>query len=102
MAAASLSSLVSDQRVILLGETNHGVSQHYATAASFTKKMLAEKGFELIQSESSFYKTFIALANGGEPSIQGLSEIYRYTEEFSPCWHMPGNTRFCMRALTRR
>src|SRR5690606_31503664 len=76
-----LSSLISKYRVVFFGETNHGVSQQFATIANLSEKMVAENGFELLQSESSFFSTYVELLKKGKPSVQGLSMIYRDTEE---------------------
>lgn len=79
-----LSSLISDYRIVFLGETNHGVSEQYSTISTLLEKMFSKREFELLQSESSFFKTYAELLRKDKPSLQSISMIYKDSKEFSP------------------
>ncbi len=81
--AINLSSLASKHRIIFLGETNHGVSEQYNAISSFSETLFAKHNFKLLQSESSFFKTYVEILRNGKPSVKSLSMIYKDSDEFS-------------------
>jgi erythromycin esterase-like protein len=49
-----LMSDIGRARIVLLGESSHGMSEFYTWRASITKKLIEEKGFNLIALEGDF------------------------------------------------
>jgi erythromycin esterase len=45
---------IGDARIVLLGESSHGTSEFYNWRAAITKRLLQEKGFNLIAAEAEW------------------------------------------------
>ncbi|MFL5773038.1 MAG: hypothetical protein ACJ75F_07770, partial [Flavisolibacter sp.] len=45
---------IGHERVVLLGESSHGMSEFYTWRAAITRKLIEEKGFNLIAVEGDF------------------------------------------------
>ncbi len=50
----SLVERVADARVILIGEASHGTSEFYALRAAITKRLIEDKGFNIVAAEADW------------------------------------------------
>src|SRR5205823_8185186 len=46
----ALLQLIGDARFVLIGEASHGTHEFYFERAAITKRLIAEKGFSIVQS----------------------------------------------------
>lgn len=49
---------ISDARLVLLGEASHGTSDYYSWRAEITKRLIVEKGFDLVAVEGDWPDCF--------------------------------------------
>lgn len=49
---------IGDAKVVLLGEATHGTSEFYQWRAALTKRLIQEKGFDFIASESEWADSY--------------------------------------------
>src|SRR5690606_31621192 len=45
---------IGDSRIVLLGESSHGTSEFYTWRAALSKKLIIEKGFDIITVEGDW------------------------------------------------
>jgi len=50
----SLVERVADARVVLIGEASHGTSEFYALRAAITKRLIEDKGFNIVAAEADW------------------------------------------------
>jgi erythromycin esterase-like protein len=78
---------IGDARYVLLGEASHGTSEYYTWRAAITRRLIAEKGFNLIAVEGDWpdayqLNRYIKADNGAESSAR---EALRAFERW-PTW----------------
>src|SRR5690554_2689478 len=49
---------IGDARLVLLGEASHGTADYYSWRAEITKRLIAEKGFDLVAVEGDWPDCF--------------------------------------------
>jgi protein-L-isoaspartate(D-aspartate) O-methyltransferase len=52
--AANFDALVSDARVVLLGEASHGTSEFYRARAAITRRLIEQHGFTIVAAEADW------------------------------------------------
>lgn len=72
---------IGDARVVLLGEATHGTAEFYNWRAAITKRLIQEKGFDFIASESEWadsyrVNNFIKGAAKDSAQVVGLLKQY--------------------------
>lgn len=77
---------IADASVVLLGEATHGTHEFYETRATITKRLIQEKGFNVIAIEGDWPDTYRInryINNEGDDnsSIEALSDFKRF-----PSW----------------
>ncbi len=84
---APLYKRIGDARIVMLGEASHGTSEYYSWRAHITKKLIEEKGFNLIAVEGDWpdcYRLNRYIKNypgSGKNAVEVLREFNRW-----PTW----------------
>lgn len=77
----NLIELSQNSRIVLLGETNHGISEEYELISKYTTKRFEHESELIFFSESSFCESYVAHKKNGGSDFSTLSFIYRESEE---------------------
>jgi erythromycin esterase-like protein len=87
----ALMSQIGDARIVLLGEASHGTSEYYTWRAAISKRLIQEKGFDMIAVEGEWadsYRVNQFIKGGPKDSLQTLGLLGQYNRW--PTW-MWGN-----------
>ncbi|WP_207425396.1 erythromycin esterase family protein [Pedobacter sp. SYSU D00535] len=87
----SLINSIGDARVVLLGEASHGTSEFYTWRAAISKRLIQEKGFDMIGVEGEWadsYRVNQFVRGPQRDSLQTLALLQQYNRW--PTW-MWGN-----------
>lgn len=82
---------VGDARIVLLGEASHGTAEYYNWRAALSKRLIAEKGFDMIAVEGEWadsYRVNQFIKGPPRDSIQAVALLRQYDRW--PTW-MWGN-----------
>ena len=91
---APLYKRIGDARIVMLGEASHGTNEYYTWRAHITKKLIEEKGFNLIAVEGDWpdcYRLNRYIKNypgSGENAFEVLSEFNRWPTWMWANWEM--------------
>jgi erythromycin esterase-like protein/predicted phosphoribosyltransferase len=81
-----LLELIGDARVVLLGEASHGTHEFYRQRAQITKRLIVEKGFNVVAAEADWpdayrINRFVRGANDDPDAVDALAGFQRF-----PAW----------------
>src|SRR5687768_14094145 len=81
-----LLDLVGDARFVLLGEASHGTHEFYKARADITKRLIEEKGFNVIALEADWpdalrVHRYIQGRSKDQSALAAFSDFYRF-----PTW----------------
>lgn len=80
----ALMDLVGDAHIVMLGEASHGTAEFYATRARITRRLIEEKGFDLVAIEGDWPDALMVdqyVAGGPGTALEALSGFQRF-----PTW----------------
>ncbi|MDB5193743.1 MAG: protein-L-isoaspartate O-methyltransferase [Segetibacter sp.] len=82
---------IGDARVVLLGEATHGTAEFYTWRAALTKRLIQEKGFDFIASESEWADSYRVnnFIKGSKKDSASAAQLLRHYDRW-PTW-MWGN-----------
>jgi erythromycin esterase-like protein len=82
---------IGDARVVLLGEATHGTADFYNWRAAITKRLIKEKGFDFIASESEWADSYRVnnFIKGAKQDSTAAVELLKHYDRW-PTW-MWGN-----------
>src|SRR5829696_761567 len=86
-----LLSEVGDARIVLLGEASHGTAEFYEWRAAISKRLIQEKGFDMIAVEGEWadsYRVNQFIRGTSKDSLQSVALLRQYDRW--PTW-MWGN-----------
>jgi erythromycin esterase-like protein len=77
---------IGNAKLVLLGEATHGTHEFYQTRFDLTKRLITEKGFNIIAVEADFpdayrINKFIQGRDDGTTELEALSDFKRF-----PAW----------------
>ncbi len=83
---------IGDARVVLLGEATHGTSEFYTWRAAITKRLIEEKNFDFIASESEWADSY-RVNNFVKGPLKDSNQVIQLLHQYNrwPTW-MWGNT----------
>src|SRR5215217_2810630 len=87
----SLLMQIGDARIVLLGEASHGTSEYYQWRSMISKRLIAEKGFDMIAVEGEWadsYRVNQFIKGSSKDSAQAVALLRQYDRW--PTW-MWGN-----------
>src|SRR5215204_4373107 len=87
----SLLAQVGNARIVLLGEASHGTSEFYQWRSAISKRLIAEKGFDMIAVEGEWadsYRVNQFIKGSSKDSLQSVALLRQYDRW--PTW-MWGN-----------
>lgn len=78
---------IGNARVVLLGEDTHGTSEHYIWRSNITKRLLQEKGFNIVALEADWTDTY-KLNNLIKDGITDSSTVISLLKQYDrwPSW----------------
>jgi erythromycin esterase len=82
---------IGDARIVLLGETSHGTAEYYDWRTAISKRLIAEKGFDMIAVEGEWadsYRVNQFIKGAAKDSLQTVALLKQYDRW--PTW-MWGN-----------
>ena len=82
---------IGNARIVMLGEASHGTHEYYDWRATITKRLMAEKGFDMMAVEGEWadsYRVNQFIKGGPKDSTQAVSLLRQYDRW--PTW-MWGN-----------
>jgi erythromycin esterase len=82
---------IGNDRIVLLGEASHGTAEYYQWRAAISKRLIQEKGFDMIAVEGEWadsYRVNQFIKGGPKDSLQALALLRQYDRW--PTW-MWGN-----------
>jgi erythromycin esterase-like protein len=82
---------IGDARIVLLGEASHGTAEYYEWRAAISKRLIQEKGFDMIGVEGEWadsYRVNNFIKGGAKDSLQAVALLRQYDRW--PTW-MWGN-----------
>ena len=82
---------IGDARIVLLGEASHGTAEYYDWRAALSKRLIREKGFDMIAVEGEWadsYRVNQFIKGGPKDSAQAVAMLRQYDRW--PTW-MWGN-----------
>lgn len=87
----ALISQIGNSKIVLLGEASHGTSEYYTWRAAISKRLIQEKGFDMIAVEGEWadsYRVNQFIKGGPKDSLQAVGLLGQYNRW--PTW-MWGN-----------
>ena len=87
----ALISQIGDKRIVLLGEASHGTAEYYAWRAAISRRLIQEKGFDMIAVEGEWadsYRVNQVVRGATKDSLQAVALLRQYDRW--PTW-MWGN-----------
>jgi erythromycin esterase len=86
-----LVNAIGDARIVLLGEASHGTTEYYKWRAAISKRLIREKGFDMIGAEAEWadsYRVNQFVSGPLKDSLQATALLHQYDRW--PTW-MWGN-----------
>jgi len=80
--ATILESNHLENEVIMLGEQNHSISEHFQAAFLIIKEQVEENEYEVLMTESSFIDSYLSVRKNNQFAIETIMPAYRLSQEY--------------------
>ncbi|MEJ7559209.1 MAG: erythromycin esterase family protein [Pedobacter sp.] len=76
-----LVTAIGDARIVLLGEASHGTTEYYKWRSAISKRLIQEKGFDMISAEAQWadsYRVNQLVSGPLKDSLQATALLHQY------------------------